>query len=30
MEVASVLALGVARERLRYEFFGPLEELKAA
>ena len=26
----SGLALGVARERLRYEFFGPLEELKAA
>jgi nitric oxide dioxygenase len=24
------LALGVAPERLRYEFFGPLEELKAA
>ncbi|HEX7891697.1 MAG TPA: NO-inducible flavohemoprotein [Ramlibacter sp.] len=24
------LALGVARERLRYEFFGPLEELQAA
>jgi nitric oxide dioxygenase len=26
----SGLALGVARDRLRYEFFGPLEELKAA
>jgi nitric oxide dioxygenase len=26
----SGLALGVARERLRYEFFGPLEELQAA
>jgi len=24
------LALGVAQERLRYEFFGPLEELRAA
>jgi len=24
------LALGVAQNRLRYEFFGPLEELKAA
>ncbi|HSW16015.1 MAG TPA: NO-inducible flavohemoprotein [Ramlibacter sp.] len=26
----SGLALGIARERLRYEFFGPLEELRAA
>ena len=26
----SGLALGVPQERLRYEFFGPLEELKAA
>ncbi|NML44230.1 NO-inducible flavohemoprotein [Ramlibacter sp. G-1-2-2] len=26
----SGLALGVAQERLKYEFFGPLEELKAA
>ncbi|MGZ5179892.1 MAG: NO-inducible flavohemoprotein [Ramlibacter sp.] len=24
------LALGIARDRLRYEFFGPLEELRAA